>query len=94
LQEEKKRGVHFPRYNKGQAAIERHLAMVCEIQTDSCLTSQTGTAKIPQTHGRRKGTVAPLPRQTPPLRGTPPAPSDESEGTQSSETEGVPPEYL
>jgi hypothetical protein len=30
----------------------------------------------------------------PPWHGTPPVPSDNSERTQSSETEGVPPKYL
>jgi len=47
VREEKKRGVLFPWHNKVKAAIERHPAMVCENQMDSCLPCQNGTAKNP-----------------------------------------------
>jgi len=94
VQEEKKWGVVFPGHNKVTAAIERHLPMVQENQTDSCLPSHNGTTKNPQTRWRCKWTAALPPRPAPPRPGTPPAPPDDSEITQSSETEGVPPGYV
>jgi hypothetical protein len=57
--EDKKRGVEFPRHNKVKAAIERHLAMVPENQTDRCLPSPNGTANNPQPCWRHKGKGAP-----------------------------------
>jgi len=92
--EEKKRGGVFPGHNKVKAAIERHLANVRENQTDGWLPCQNGTAKNPQTRWRRIGTGASAPPPVPPRPGAPPAPPDDSERTQSSETEGVPPGYV
>jgi len=68
--------------------------MIREDQTDGCLPYQHRTAKNPQTRWRRKGTGAPPPQQAPPRPGTPPAPPDDSERTQRSEREGVPPGYV
>jgi len=52
-----------------EAAIERHLAMLCQNHTLGCLASLNGTAKNPQTRWRHNGTVAPpskrLTQQTP-----------------------------
>jgi len=92
--EQKKWRFVFPEDNQVTAAIERHLAMVQENQMDGCLPCQNGTAKNPQTRWRRKGTSAPPPRLVLPRPGSPPAPPDDSERTQSSETEGMPPGYV
>ena len=54
VQEEKKRGVEFPGYNKVKAAIERLPAIVCENQMDGCLPCPNGTAINPQTCWRCK----------------------------------------
>jgi len=94
VREAKKRSVVFPEHNKVKAAIERHPAMVHENQLDGGLSCQNATAKIPQTRWRRKGTGAPLQQPVPPQPRTPPAQSDDSERTQSSQTEGVPPRYV
>jgi len=94
VREAKKRGVVFPRHNKVKPAIERHPAMVRENQMDACLPFQNVTAKTQQTHWRLKGTGAPPPRPAPLRPGMPPAPPGDSEKTQSSETEGVPPRYV
>ena len=94
VREENKRGIVFARHNKARAAIERHPAMVRENLTDGCLPYQDGTAMNPQTHRRCKETGAPPPRPVPPRHGTPLAPPNDSEITQSTETEGVPPGYV
>jgi len=94
VREEKKRGVVFPEHHKVKAAIETHPAMVRENQTDSCLPCQNGTAMSLQTHWRRKGTGVPPPWLAPRQPRTPPALPGDSESSQSSETEGVPPEYV
>ena len=91
VRELKKRGVVFPGHNKVKAAIERYPAMVLQNQTDGCVPCQHGTAKNAQTCWRRKGMGAPPPGLATQRPGTPPAPPDDSERTQSSETEGVPP---
>ena len=49
VREEKKRGVEYPGHNKVKAAIQRHPAMLCQIQTSGCLPCQKGTIKSPQT---------------------------------------------
>jgi len=94
VRERNKRGVAFPVHDKVKAAIERHLAKVRENQTGGCLPCTNGTSKNPQTCRRRKGMGATPPRPAPPRPRTPPAPPDDSERTQSSGTEGVPPGYL
>jgi len=91
VREEKKRGVEFPGYNKVNAAIERHKAMVCENQTDGCLPWQNGTAKNPETRWRRKGKGAPPPRRALPRPESPPVPADDDE---RSEKAGMPPAYV
>jgi len=74
--------------------MERHLAMIHENQTDSCLSCQNGTAKNPQTHWRRKGTSAPPPDPpTPPPR-IPPVPAGDNERALSSKINVVPPGYV
>jgi hypothetical protein len=88
VREEKKQGVRFPAHNKLKAAIQRHPAMLRQNQTSGFLPWQYGTAKNPQTRWLRKGTGAPPPAQrrvrtpemTPPLPGTPPAPSGNAAG--------------
>jgi len=91
VREEKKWGVEFHGNDKVKAAIERHLAMVRENQTDGCLPCPYGPAKNPQTRWRRKGKGAPAPRLPPPQPESPPVPSDDEE---SSETECMPPAYI
>jgi hypothetical protein len=62
VREEMQRGVEFPGHNQVIVAMERHPAMVCENQTDSCLRCHNGTAKYPQTPCSRTGPGAPPPR--------------------------------
>jgi len=59
VQEEKKRGVECPGYQKIKAAMERDLPMLCLNHTAGCPPGQNATAMIPQTRSRRKGTGAP-----------------------------------
>jgi hypothetical protein len=92
VREEKKRGVAFPGHNRVKAVIQRHPAMLCQNQTSGCLSCQNGTGKNPQTGWRHKGTGAPppvrrrdrTPEPTPPLPGTPPAPTGNTSGAQPS----------
>jgi len=79
-------GVEFAGHNKVTAAIESQPAVVHENQTNACLPCQNSTTQNPQTRERRKCTGTPPPRWVPPQPGTPPAPSEDKE---SSETEGV-----
>ena len=93
VREEKKRGVEFPGHNEVKTAIQGHPAMLRQNQTSGCLLCQNGTAKIPQTRWRCKGTGAPPPNRlreptpepNPPLPGTPPAPTDITSGVQPSQ---------
>jgi len=94
IRDNKMLGVVLHGHNKVKATIEEHLPMVRDNQTDGCLPCQTGTAQNPQTCWRCKGRGAPPPRPAPPRPGTPSAPPDDSERTQPSETEGVPPGYV
>jgi len=48
VQDEMKWGVEFSGHNKVKAAIERHLAMIHENQTDGFLPWYNGTRKNPQ----------------------------------------------
>ena len=89
--EEKMQGVEFPGDNKVKVAIERHLAIVRENQTDGCLSCPNGTVKNAQIHWRTKRTGAPRPWRAPPRPGTLPVPSDD-DGCPN--TEGVPPTYV
>ena len=83
VQEEITRGVEFRGHEKVKAEIQRHPAMLHQNFTSGCLPCQIGATKNPQTRWRRKGTGAPTPDQhrqqtpepTPPLHGTPPAPT-------------------
>jgi len=94
VRKEKKLVVVIPWHSKVKAAIERHPAMVRENQSDGYLPCLNVTAKIPQTCWRRKGTGAPPERPAPPRPRTPTVLPDDSERTQISETEGVPPRYF
>jgi len=94
VREEKKQGVVFPGHNKVKAAIERHTAIVQENLTDCCVPCQNGTAKNAQTHWRHKGTDAPPARLLPPSPGMHTAPPDETESTESSKPDGLPPGYV
>jgi len=58
VREEKKRGVEFPRHKNVKAAMEWHLDMRWENQTDVCVSCQNGTAQNAPTLWRRKGTGA------------------------------------
>ena len=86
--------VKFAGHKKVKAEIERHVAMICETQTDSCLPGQHGTAKNPRSCLRRIGTGAPPPQPVPPRPKTPPAPPGDTEQNQSTEIEGAPPGYV
>jgi len=102
VREEKKWGVEFPGHKNVTAAMERHLAMLRENQTDGCLPCQDGTAQNPQTRWWRKGTAVPPPERlrqpTPEPRphpaGTPPVPPGDNAAARVSEIEGVPPGYV
>jgi len=88
VREEMKRSVEFPGHKKVKAAIQRHLAMLCQNQKSGCLPCQNGTAKNPQTRWTHKETAAPpparhrerIPEPTPPLPGMPPAPTSNTSG--------------
>jgi len=92
VREEKKRGVEFPGHTEVKAAIQRHPAMLRHNQTSGCLPGLNGTAKNPQTFWRHKETGAPRPARrrvrtpepTTALPGTPPAPTGNTSGAQSS----------
>jgi len=102
VREDKERGVEFPRHKKVKAAIQRHPAMLRQNQSSGCLPSQIGTAKNLQTRWRHKGTGAPppdrhrerTPELTPPLPGTPPAPTGKTSGVQSSQIVNLPARYM
>jgi len=94
VREEKMWGVVVPGHNKVKTAIEGHPAMVRENQTDGGLPGPNGTAKNPPSRWMRRRTGAPSPQPAPPRPGTLPAPPDDRETLQSSETEGMPPGYV
>jgi len=81
----------FPGHEKVRTAIESHQAMVRENETDGFLPCQYGTATNRQTPWRRTGAGARLPQWAPSQPRTPPGQPDDSETTERSETEGVPP---
>jgi len=101
VREEKMRGVGFPRHKKVKAVIQRYPAMLFQNQTSGCLPCQNGTAKNPQTRWTRKGTCAPPPARrreqisepTPPLPGTPPAPTGNTSRAQPAEIINLPGGY-
>ena len=88
VQEEKKWGVEFPGQKMERAVIERPQDMLRQNHTSGCLPCQNGTTMNLQTCCRCKGTGAPSPDQcrqptpepTPPLPGTPPAPTGNTSG--------------
>jgi len=94
VQEEKKCEVEFPGHRKVKAAIETHLAIVCENQTDSFLPCQNCTAQHLQTRWRRTSmgklppdrVRQPTPEQRPLLPGMPPAPAGDTEVAHGSES--------
>jgi len=99
--DETKRGVVLPGHKKVKAAIQRHPAMLRHNQTPGCPPCQNITAKNPQTCWRRKGTGPPpparrrvrTPEPTPPPPGTPPAPTGNTSGAQTSEIVNLPAGY-
>ena len=102
VREKEKYGVEFAGNNYVKAAMERHLAMHRDNQTDGCLPCQTSTAQYSQTCWRCKGMGAPPPERlsqpTPeptlhPPR-MPPAPPGDNDGAHLFEIEGVPPGYV
>jgi hypothetical protein len=98
VREEKKLGVEFSGHNEVKAAIQRHQAMLHQNQTSGCLSCQNGTAKIPQTRGRRKGTGEPpqalrrvrTPEPTPSPPGTLPARTGNTSEAQWSDIVNLP----
>jgi len=86
--------VEFPKHRNVKAAIEGHLAMVHENQTDGCLPCHHDTAKNLQTCWRHKETSASPPKLMPPPPGTPPVSPSLNDGADSSEIEGLPPGYV
>ena len=87
-----------------KAAIQRHLAMLCQNQTSGCLPCQSRTTKNWETHWRRKVTGAPpptgrtvrTPEPTPTLPGgpfAPPAKTGNTFGGQCSEMVDLPARY-
>jgi hypothetical protein len=68
--------------------------MVSENQMDSCLPCQNNTIKNPQTHWRCIGTGTPPLELAPPSPGIPPVSPCDSERSESSKIEGVPPSYV
>jgi len=101
VQEEKSQGIEFPRPKMVKAAIQRHLAMLRQNQTSSCLPCQNGITMNLQTCWRRNGMGAsppdrrrePTPEPTPPLPATPPAPTGKTSGVQSSQIVSLPAGY-
>ena len=93
VREEKMRGDEFPGHKQVKAAIQRHPAMLRQIQTLGFLPCQNGTAMNPQTLWTCKGTGAPppfqcselIPEPTAPPAGTPPAPTGITSGAQPAE---------
>jgi len=91
---EMKSGVVVPGDIMMKDTMDRQQAMVRWNRTDGGLSRHNGTAKDQQTHFRRKGTGAAPARAAPPRPGTRPAPPDDGERTQISETEIFPRGYL
>jgi len=89
VREEKKGGVEVPGLKQVKATLDRHLAMLRHNLTSGCLPFQSGTAKNPQTGWRPKWTGASPPARqgqpTPPLPGTPPAPTGNKSAALHSE---------
>jgi len=93
VQEAQKRGVEFPGHKKVKAATQRHPAMLRQNKKSGCLPCQNATTKNPQTRWTCKGTGAPpaarcregIPEPTPPLPGTPPAPTSNSSEAEPAE---------
>jgi len=103
VRDEKMWGVQFPGYKNVKSAMERHLAMLRESQTDGCLPCHDGTAQNPQTCWRRKGMGAPpleRLRQLTPGEPTPHPPKmppvslGKNEAAHVSVIEGVLPRYV
>jgi hypothetical protein len=84
-----------------KAAIQRHLAMLCQNQMAGCLACPNGTSKNLPIYWRRKGTGSAPPTRctegppepTTPLPGTPPAPPGNSSGVQLSQIINLPVRY-
>jgi len=87
VREEKKWWVQSHGHLNVTSAMERHLAIIRENHTHSCLPSKDGIAKNPQSCWGQKDTGAPPPKWAPP------APAGDNEGAQRSEMEGLPPRY-
>jgi hypothetical protein len=89
----KKWGVEFPGHKKVIAARQRQPAMLCHNQMSGYNYCQNGKAQNPQTRWTRKGTDAPpptrcrqqIPEPTPPLPGSPPAPTCNTSGAEPAE---------
>ena len=101
VQEQKKQGVELPGHKTVKTAMQRHPAMLRKNLTAGCLPCQKGTTNNPQTCWRCNGTGAPAPDgrrertpvPTPPLPGTPPAPTGNTSGIQPSQIVNLPRGY-
>ena len=94
VREEKQVVVEFSGHRMVKAAIERHPAMICENQTDSCLPCQNSTAKHPQSRWRLKGMGSPPLRIAPPRPKMPPPSPGHGERNQRTDIQSVPPGYV
>jgi hypothetical protein len=80
------------------AAMERHLAMICQNHTDSCHPWHHGKARTTQTSWRRNDTAGSLPFRcghripylTPSPPSTPLVPPGHIQGTKRSPTDNLP----
>jgi hypothetical protein len=101
VREEKLRGVEFPGQYMVKAVIEIHQAKVHQNHTLGCFPCPHGSTKNPQTRKRCDGSGVPpadrlrqrTPDPTPPLAGTPPAPTGNASGPQCSQMDNLPAGY-
>jgi len=101
VQGKRKRGFQLAGHKHLKAAIERHLAILCQNHPTPWLPCQNGTTKFPHTCWRHKETCAPPPdwsghptsEPTTPLPGLPPAPTRNNFGAQSFQIVNLPAGY-
>jgi len=101
VREEKKRGVEFPVHKRVKAVIQWHPAMLRQNQKSGGHSCPNGTAENPQPPWWHTGTGTPPPARcreqtpelTPPLRGTPRAPTGHTSGAHPSQIDNLPVRY-
>jgi hypothetical protein len=108
VRDEKSWGVKFPEHTKVMAAIDRHVAMLCQNQMDGCLSCPNGCIMNPLIRWRHRGIGVPAPNQhthltpeltpprpeTPILPGTTFTPAGNNTGAQRSEIVNLPVGYV